>query len=154
MLAITLQQVLHVTGLPDQTLRHWRSTLPPLKGRNAYTACFSPSDALALLVLKQLVRDMGISVASLREVSVHLFDLCSNVAWRQLSDRVLAIDVLRGDVTFWAGKYDVDAPMVMLPMSPLANQLQAAWAEDGPSIGQLSLIAPPLNKTITQRTSQ
>lgn len=155
MLAITLQQILHVTGLPDQTLRHWRSTLPPLQGRNAYTACFSPSDALALLVLKQLVRDMGIAVASLKDVSVQLFDLCRNAAWRQLSDRVLAVDVLRGDVTFWDGADGVDAPMVILPMRPLADRLQAAWVEDGPSLEQqLSLIPTTLDTTTARRAVQ
>lgn len=147
MLAITLQQVLHVTGLPDQTLRHWRNTLPPLQGRNGYTACFSPSDALALLVLKQLVRDMGIAVAALKDVSVQLFDVCRSAAWRQLADRVLAVDVLRGDVSFWDIANGVDAPLVLLPMRPLADQLQAAWVEDGPSLEQLSLIPPALVTT-------
>jgi len=151
MLAITLQQVLHVTGLPDQTLRHWRNTLPPLQGRNAYTACFSLSDALALLVLKQLVRDMGIAVASLKDVSVQLFDVCRSAARRQLSDRVLAIDVLRGDVTFWNGADGVDAPLVILPMRPLADQLQAVWAEDSPSLEQLSLTPTTIDTTTARR---
>ncbi len=154
MLAITLQQVLHVTGLPDQTLRHWRTTLPPLKGRNGYTACFSPSDALALLVLKQLVRDMGIAVAALKDVSVQLFAVCRSAAWRHLSDRVLAVDMLRGDVSFWDSADGVDAPLVLLPMRPLADQLQAAWAEDGPSLEQLSLIPPTLVTTTARSAAQ
>lgn len=154
MLAITLQQILHVTGLPDQTLRHWRNTLPPLHGRNGYTACFSPSDALALLVLKQLVRDMGITVATLKGVSVQVFDLCRSAAWKHLADRVLAVDVLRGDVSFWDAMDGVNAPLVLLPMRPLADQLQSAWAEDGPSLEQLSLIPSTLVTTTARGSTQ
>ena len=65
MLRLTPAQVTEVAQLPDQTLRHWRSVLPPLAGLNGYTPCFTPGDALALLVIRYLVKVMGISVGAL-----------------------------------------------------------------------------------------
>lgn len=147
MIALTPQQVSKVAGLPDQTLRHWRATLPPLHGLNGYRACFTPPDALALLVIKRLVKAMGIAVASLRDASVPLFQLCRTTAWPVLADRALVIDVVKGSVELVPTSSplaDTEHAVVYIPMRPFAEELQNAWSESLSVSEQLELLPPAL----------
>lgn len=142
MLRLTPQQVAQVAQLSDQTLRHWRQVLPPLVGLNGYTPCFSPGDALALLIVRHLFKVMGISVGALASTSIGLFDLCRNTSWPHLSDRRLLLRVERGEVTVLTRDLELAEPAILVPMRPFAEQLQAAWASSFPPIDQLSLQFP------------
>jgi hypothetical protein len=142
MLKLTPQQVAQVAQLSDQTLRHWRRVLPPLAGLNGYTPCFAPGDALALLVIRHMVKAMGISVGALAPASTELFELCRNSSWPQLADRRLLIQVDRGSVRFLKTDQELDEPAVLMPMRPFADQLQAAWANSFPPVTQLPLQFP------------
>ncbi len=150
MLRLTPQQVADVAQLSDQTLRHWRSVLPPLAGLNGYTPCFTPGDALALLVIRHLVKVMGIGVGALAGASIDLFSLCRSTSWPQLADRRLLVQVEQGQAILLTGDtdLDLDAPAVLVPMRPFAERLQAAWASSFPALEQLSLqfgasVVPP-----------
>lgn len=151
MLKLTPQQVADVAQLSDQTLRHWRHVLPPLSGLNGYTPCFAPGDALALLVIRHLVKVMGISVSALAAASSSLFSLCRTTSWPQLADRRLVIHVERGEVSLLTHELDIDSPAILIPMRPFAEQLQAAWANSFPEKEQLSLQFPA---TVVQRTNR
>lgn len=142
MLKLTPQQVASVAQLSDQTLRHWRHVLPPLTGLNGYTSCFSPGDALALLVVRHLVKVMGISVSALAPVSDSLFSLCRGTSWPRLADTHLVIHVERGDVALFNGEPDIETPIILIPMRRFAEQLQAAWADSFPVENQMSLQVP------------
>ena len=142
MLKLTPQQVAQVAQLSDQTLRHWRQVLPPLEGLNGYTPCFSPGDALALLVVRHLVKVMGISVGALAAASTELFDLCRNTSWPHLADRRLLVQVERGTVRVLTSNLEPDEPAILVPMRPFAEQLQEAWASSFPPVDQLSLQFP------------
>jgi hypothetical protein len=139
MLRLTPQQVADLAHLSDQTLRHWRCVLPPLAGLNGYTPCFTPGDALALLVLRHLVKTMGISVGALAAASIDLFSLCRSTSWPQLADRRLLVQVEQGRAILLADEPDLDTPAVLVPMRPFAEQLQAAWASSFPALEQLPL---------------
>ncbi|WP_028227248.1 MerR family transcriptional regulator [Paraburkholderia ferrariae] len=142
MLKLTPQQVSEVAQLPDQTLRHWRKVLPPLVGLNGYAACFSPGDALALLVVRHLVKTMGISVATLAPASTDLFSLCRSTSWPLLTDRQLIVDVQSGSVRVLDRDANFITPLIVIPMRTFAEQLQSAWASSFPSDDQLSLQFP------------
>lgn len=139
MLRLTPAQVTQVAQLPDQTLRHWRSVLPPLAGLNGYTPCFTPGDALALLVVRHLVKVMGISVGALAAASSDLFSICRNTSWPHLADRRLLVQVEDGRVILLSSEPDLDRPAILVPMRPFAEQLQAAWASSFPALEQLPL---------------
>jgi len=151
MLKLTPQQVANVAQLSGQTLRHWRHVLPPLAGLNGYTPCFALGDALALLVVRHLVKAMGISVSALATVSTGLFSLCRSTSWPQLADRHLLIYIERGEVSLLTREPDIAAPAILVPMRPFAKQLQAAWANSFPAEEQLSLQFPA---TIVQRINR
>ncbi|SIO28522.1 hypothetical protein [Paraburkholderia phenazinium] len=142
MLKLTPQQVSDVAQLPDQTLRHWRKVLPPLVGLNGYAPCFSPGDALALLVVRYLVKAMGISVATLAPASADLFSLCRSTSWPLLADRLLVVDVQNGSVHALDRDASFGVPVIVIPMRAFAERLQAAWASSFPSDDQLSLQFP------------
>lgn len=142
MLMLTPQQVVQVTHLSDQALRHWRQVLPPLAGLNGYKPCFSPGDVLALMVIRHLVKVMGISVGTLATASIGLFSLCRSTSWPLLADRRILVDVERGEVSLLTRELDLDVPVVLVPMRPFAEQLQAAWASSFPSREQLPLLFP------------
>lgn len=142
MLKLTPQQVAQVAHLSDQTLRHWRQVLPPLSGLNGYTPCFAPGDALALLVVRHLVKVMGISVGTLAAASTSLFSLCRNTSWPLLGDRRLLVDIERGEVSLLTREPELDMPAILVPMRPFAEQLQAAWVSSFPALDQLPLHFP------------
>lgn len=139
MLRLTPQQVAEVSRLSDQTLRHWRSVLPPLAGLNGYTPCFTPGDALALLVVRHLVKVMGISVGTLAGASSDLFSICRSTSWPHLADRHLLIQIEQNSVILLTREPDLEAPAILVPMRPFAEQLQAAWASSLPALEQLPL---------------
>lgn len=139
MLRLSPQQVTQLAQLPDQTLRHWRRVLPPLAGLNGYTSCFTPGDALALLVIRHLVKVMGISVGALAPASSDLFSLCRNTSWLHLADHCLLVQVELGRVTLQPYELTLDLPAILIPMRPFAEQLQAAWISSFPALEQLPL---------------
>ena len=142
MLKLTPQQVSEVARLPDQTLRHWRKVLPPLAGLNGYAPCFSPGDALALLVMRHLVKEMGIGVAALATASTDLFALCRSTSWPLLADQSLVVDVAGGTARVFDRNGDFTSPLIVIPMRTFAEQLQAAWASSFPAGEQIPLQFP------------
>jgi len=151
MLKLTPQQVAHVAQLSDQTLRHWRKALPPLHGLNGYHPCFSPGDVLALLVIRHLVKNMGINVGTLASASVGLFALCRNTSWPHLTDQRLFVQVEQGGVSILTRDLEPNQPAIYVPMRAFAEQLQAAWADSFPSTDQLLLQFPPAAVTRPHR---
>jgi hypothetical protein len=63
--------------LSPATFRHWKTALPPLRGRIGYSPCFTPGDLLAMAVVKMLTEDIGIRVGNLRGIADALFGQCS-----------------------------------------------------------------------------
>lgn len=124
MLKLTPQQVAQVAQLSDQTLRHWRQVLPPLAGLNGYTPCFSPGDALALLVVRHLVKVIGISVGARASASNELFDLCRNTSWPHLADQRLLIQVEHGSVHLLSSDLELDEPTILIRCASLPSSFR------------------------------
>lgn len=73
----TTSQVNAALNLPAQTLRYWRTVLPPLKSKpGGKTARFSVGEILALAVVAKLVTDVRIDVGAIAPLSGALFELC------------------------------------------------------------------------------
>jgi hypothetical protein len=130
MLKLTPQQVAQVAKLTDQTLRHWRQVLPPLGGMNGYTPCFAPGDVLAILVVRHLVKVMGLGVSSLASASTGLFALCRDTSWPELAHVQLLIQVEDGNVNVLTSDVNIESPAIVVPMRRFADELQAAWANN------------------------
>lgn len=126
--------------LSDQALRHWHQELRSLTGLNGYKPCCSLGDVLAVMVIRHLIKVIGISVGTLATVSIGLFSLCRSISWPLLVDRCILVGVERGGVGLLTCKLDFDAPVVLVPISPFAEKQLAASVNSLPSREQL----PPL----------
>lgn len=141
----SLGQLQDITGLPPDTLRHWRETLPPLAGRSAHAPCFLPADLLALSVIQLLVRDLGLRVSALTESAEELFGVCRGSNWERLSQGNLvyyplsnkwSVDVVKGN--------DINGePYLSIPMLDIVHNLRARLISES-EVSQLSLHLPPV----------
>ena len=140
MLKLTPQQVVLLTGLTEQTLRHWRVALPPLQGLNGHRPCFEPGDAMALLVLGHLVKNMGFTIASLTDIAIPLFHICRTTHWSELATHYLLVDTESGNIFTISGAFELPTkPMLLLPMRQFFDHLQKAWGNWQLPVSQLSL---------------
>jgi len=84
-------QLRQVVEINQETLRHWRKVLPPLKERKGYAPCFTAGDALALKIIKEIVENLHIRIQALQPVSEELFNICRRTLWQRLERQYLVI---------------------------------------------------------------
>ncbi|KWI24582.1 hypothetical protein WT71_25220 [Burkholderia stagnalis] len=84
-------QAKEAIGISEETFRHWRRALPPLRGKRGYGPCFTPGDLLALKVVAKL-HAFGIQVRHLTPHAEGLFQICSQGAWFALDDKAVIFD--------------------------------------------------------------
>lgn len=136
-----LKEALEIT---EETLRHWRKSFSPLKGKRGYAPCFSPGDLLALKVVTQL-HGLGISVRQLKPVATDLFGVCSQGVWSSLENKVLVFDgqimevVTVGEEGAWAQQ-----TRIAVPLKPLVLQLQQRLSGEEVRPAQPEIVFPPL----------
>jgi len=85
------EHIREIGQISQETLRHWRTVLPPLsakKGRNA----FSLGDALAILVIKDLCLSLKIKISELVPFAETLFDICDSSKWDSYQNKILVFD--------------------------------------------------------------
>jgi len=140
----TPAQLKEALGITEETLRHWRKALPPLKGKRGYSPCFSPGDLLALKVITRL-HGLGISVSQLKPHADTLFQICSQAAWFGLEGKVVVYDgqalemVAAGAEGCWSQEVRIAAPL-----GPLIRQLRLRLSEEDPHPAQPEIAFPPL----------
>lgn len=136
-------QVKEAIGISEETFRHWRQTLSPLKGKRGYGPCFSSGDLLSLKVVAQL-HALGIQVRHVAPYADALFQSCSQVAWFGLEDKAVVFDGTSVELISLAAepKWNVCARIV-IPLSPLISALRKCLSVDEAS-PQSNLVFPPL----------
>ncbi len=84
-------QIKETVGITQETLRHWRRVLSPLKERSGYAPCFTAGDALALKIVKEIVENLQVRVQALQPVAEELFNICRGIHWPRLEQQYLII---------------------------------------------------------------
>lgn len=84
-------QIREIVNISQETLRHWRRVLPPLKERNGYVPCFTAGDALALKIVKEIVETLQLRVQTLQPMADELFKICCGINWLRLEKQHLVI---------------------------------------------------------------
>jgi hypothetical protein len=84
-------QIREIVDISQETLRHWRRVLPPLKERNGYAPCFTAGDALALKIIKEIVETLQVRVQTLQSLVGELFKICCGINWPRLEQQYLVI---------------------------------------------------------------
>lgn len=94
------KQVRSALRLAQQTLRYWKSSLPPLARKTGKAALFTVGEMLALSVVNQLVHRNKVDISAITPVAEDLFDLCSRplqfsrhvaVMWIDLGEKEIAV---------------------------------------------------------------
>jgi len=136
-------QAKEAIGISEETFRHWRQTLSPLKGRRGYGPCFSPGDLLSLKVVAQL-HALGIQVRNIAPHADALFLSCSQVAWFGLEDKTIVFDGVSIELTNVVSDSRSDTrARILVPLRPLISELRKCLSlEDAHP--QADLVFPPL----------
>jgi hypothetical protein len=143
----TPQQVRQILSIPQETLRHWRTTLPPLSGKKGYSPCFSAGDILALRIVKEIVDKFRIRVQVLVPNSVSLFNTCKGVNWGRTYSQFLVFDpnsstqiVLQkaDDLKFTP----LNSTVMLIPLDYFVEELKSLFAGERNSI-QTEMLFPP-----------
>jgi DNA-binding transcriptional MerR regulator len=147
-------QVQEMLGLSPATFRHWKKELPPLRGRNGYTPCFSPGDLLAIALIKLLTEEIGISVSRLSDLAIEVFKHLSQ-SWAGLERSVLVIEPTRHRVSTAPETQALifDAPAITVPLRPIVASLRERLLREQPDDQQELLRFPPNAIVGTRRST-
>lgn len=117
-------QIRALTGLPQETLRHWRAQLAPLKDRKG--ACFTATDLLALLVFDQWITQLGLHVGAIKCIAPQLWRACRTPDWRTLESQIILLNIGKKDLQVVSRDKAIDAygAAIVLPMTDVVRTLQ------------------------------
>jgi hypothetical protein len=143
---LTPGQLRDVVGISQETLRHWRATLEPLKSTRGHGPSFKPAQVLGAAVIKAIVEECGVSVRSLKSAAPVLFDVCAHPNWEVLSRGRIALQLSSGSAEFLdEGQLPPSAPtLILIAMAPIVRRLRQALF-DVPSEEQAKLHLSPMN---------
>ena len=131
--------------ISQDTYRHWKGALSPLRGRNGYTACFTPGDLLAMAVVRVLTEDAGVRVRTLEPVAPALFEHCNRQSWAGLERSVLIIEPLGARLTSIPETQPLrpEELAVVLPLRPIISALRGRLLLEQMEDQQEALMFPP-----------
>ena len=120
-------------GIPQETLRHWRSVLPSLAGLKGHAPVFRPGQLLGLAVVRVLVEDLGLSVGTLKAVEREIFEICGSPQWVRLARGYLLVRPADGSAKFvdTLTDADVEQASILLPLDRIVTLLREALLEVG-----------------------
>jgi hypothetical protein len=136
----TQDQVRALTGVPVETVRHWRKTVAYLSTKTGKLARFSFTDVVGMAVTYEIVNSLGVHIGTVRTGIDALFRLLAKIGPASLgcttilvttADAVLCKDDARG----------LAAPAVIVPMAPIVARIQHQIMPA--SIGPVSVTSSP-----------
>lgn len=145
MIKLSPQQVQSIVGVSRDTLRHWRTVLPPIKEHNGYSACFSASEVLAIMVINVLVKDFQVRVSALIPLSLDLFQICNGANWHKLHGSKLLINEGFRKVKIHPieSLLDISGAVIVLPLGLMIDHLQKELLGDNLPV-QVEMGSTPL----------
>ena len=144
-------QLRDALGLPQETYRHWKKAIAPLRLERGHSPCFTAGDLVAVAALQRLTSDCGLRVSAMSGAAEALFRVCNTSAWPALERGTLVIGVRQGTVRLQPETTEVVAhePQILLPLRGIVGRLRAQLvaAADGAN-DQGALLLPPTALTI------
>lgn len=139
-------QVIDLVGITKEALRHWKTVLPPISGRDGRSGGYTFAEVLALALIAEAHRELDVPVSRFRDVAHRFFAEVFPVASHAKANDVV-VSITRGDI----GVHSlVDLPpasaMALLRIDPilqrLRKRLSGAWREPEEAQMSLNLVAP------------
>jgi DNA-binding transcriptional MerR regulator len=136
-------QVLEITSLRKDTLRHWKRVLPNLRHLDGRSASYSLAELLSILIIARLTQELGVTISQVAKSSEWLFH---EVETRLQSGQTSGvIHLLPGGHAIWLDEVakDVEAATVV-SVAPLLAQVSLVPDGTTDRTGQLSLPFAPM----------
>ena len=142
-------QLRGAVGISQETFRHWKKALPPLRGGSGHSPRFTGGDLLAVLVVKLLTTDFAIRVSAISIISQPLFQNCNGAPWPALERGKFLVNLAAGKLRFIheSESNAVRTPVIIIPLQPLILHLRAALLAEHDFGTQESLPFPPTPAT-------
>ena len=132
-------------GLPQQTYRHWKKALPPLRRQGGHSPCFSAGDLLAVAVVHNLTGAFGVRVGAISSLAQALFEACNSEPWPVLERGKLVIDLANRSLQFLLESDDVvwQTTVLVIPLEPAVARLRSTLLPERRRERQQPLRLPP-----------
>lgn len=138
-------QLRSAMAIPQETYRHWKKALAPLRRRTGHSPCFTAGDLLAVAIVRSLTVDFAIRVGAISAVAEALFEACNTASWPILERSKMIADLANGRLQFRPELENVvfETPVLVIPLRTLVGHLRDALLTDGEVDNQETLRFPP-----------
>lgn len=138
-------QLRDAVGIGQETYRHWKKALSPLRRQAGHSPCFTAADLLATAIVKILVSDYGMRVSALSALAEGVFRECNSRSWPALERSLVVLDIAGGHVSFQSegSGLALDGPAMVVPLGTLIESLRRTLLA-GDDSGQEMLRFPPV----------
>ena len=142
-------QLRDAVGISQETYRHWKKALPPLRGGAGHGPRFSVGDLLAVVVVRILTNDFAIRVGAISVIARTLFETCNAVPWPALERGKLVVDLAAGELQFIQDTESAAfrTPVLVIPLRSSILRLRAALLTELGREPQRALPFPPTPTT-------
>jgi hypothetical protein len=122
----TQEQARTATGIPPETLRHWRKLVPYLAHKSGKAARFTFSDLVGLTVTYELIQTFGISIGTARAAVDQLFRVLGDSQPSVFESGVIVLTATTAKLyrIDQALKWESLGPTVIVSCGPLARRVQ------------------------------
>lgn len=141
-------QLRDAVGIGQETYRHWKKALAPLRRQAGHSPCFTAGDLLATVIVQILVADFGVRVSALSAVVDGLYEECNAQSWLTLERSLLVLDIAGARVLIRSegGGLALHGPVMVVPLrTPIESLRRTLLADDGDGQGMLRF--PPVAQT-------
>lgn len=119
-------QLRDAVGIGQETYRHWKKALPPLRREAGHSPCFTAGDLLATAIVKILVSEYGMRVSVLSALAEGVFGECNSRSWPALERSLVILDFAGGQVSIQSegSGLALDGPAMVVPLGTLIETLR------------------------------
>lgn len=138
-------QLRDAIGIGQETYRHWKKALAPLRREAGHSPCFTAGDLLATEIVKILVANYGMRISALSALADGLFEACNGRSWPTLERSLLVLDLADTRVLMQSegSQLALDGPAMVVPLRALIERLRGTLLS-GDDDSQEMLRFPPV----------
>ena len=138
-------QLRNAAAISQETYRHWKKALAPLRRGSGQSQCFTAGDLLAVVIVRRLTTDFGIRVSAISTVAEALFATCNTTPWPNLEQGTLVVDLANGHLRFMRETNHVvsERPALVIPLRPMVEHLRGALLTEDDLDRKKRLHLPP-----------
>lgn len=142
-------------GISQETYRHWKKALGPLRRDVGRNPCFTAGDLLSVAIVKVLTVDLAIRVRAIAALCDALFDVCNSAPWLVLERSKLLVDLKNNKLQLRPElELDlVESPTCLIPLRSVVIQLRESLLAASRESNQEALRFPPTPLPVASETA-